>query len=491
MQARVKKLLTVTLLVVTLSCWGHSFLPEKGNPSHWEDFRNIFNGYGDDAFWELSKKISSGIDWDTFTVNDSSEGVIKKINKKGFPGLFKEKFGAGPKENHRILGHLWGLNDDIPEETLDFLCKQYPGKKREIIEVWRAFVNDINNEAVRLTGLPKKQANAFAAFLYDIHLLGDIEPDNTRIDLVLDEKQIVKSIEKNVDIIFKNKPKYANLIKERLQKVLRSGGERQQLAQALMTELYNLKIGDMLKMTWGKTLKTQYSIDRAIAANASRAARPISKIHGIRRVGKKAADFVKRPGVKFVRGILQEHTINGKLVTTLSVPISPALKAGGSAGVMTLIFTEGVTVYKFANGTITEEEFIRESAKNCGGALTVGTTTFVLVALGATPTGWVVIGAGIAAELVYEVAFDYVYKEFATPLITMDDLIGKLPTSLQRRRGAFNHDGFESFLEANQKRFSLLEFADTQDSPLDIPRRNSALDYFENKKSSLEIGVTK
>ena len=165
---------------------------------------------------------------------------------------------------------------------------------------------------------------------------------------------------------------------------------------------------------------------------------------------------MKRPGVKFVRGILQEHTINGKLVTTLSVPISPALKAGGSAGVMTLIFTEGVTVYKFANGTITEEEFIRESAKNCGGALTVGTTTFVLVALGATPTGWVVIGAGIAAELVYEVAFDYVYKEFATPLITMDDLIGKLPTSLQRRRGAFNHDGFESFLEANQERLSLL-----------------------------------
>ncbi|MBO7328423.1 MAG: hypothetical protein J6W00_06605 [Lentisphaeria bacterium] len=454
MQARVKKLLTVTLLVVTLSYWGHSFIPEKGDPSHWEDFRNIFNGYGDDAFFELSKKISSGIDaTQKFDVYDSLEG--KWVTKKGLPALFNEKIGS-LHENHRILGRGWGLNDKILKETLEFLCKDYPGKEHEVIKIWNGFVNDINKEAVRLTGLPQKQANAFASLLYDIHLLGDIEPNNTRIDLVLDEKRIVKNIENNVDIIFKNKPEYAKLIKKRLQKVLRSGGERQQLAQALMTELYNLRIDDMLKMTWGKTLKTQYSIDRAIAANASRAARPISKIHGIRRVGKKAADFVKRPGVKFVRGILQEHTINGKLVTTLSVPISPALKAGGSAGVMTLIFTEGVTVYKFANGTITEEEFIRESAKNCGGALTVGTTTFVLVALGATPTGWVVIGAGIAAELVYEVAFDYVYKEFATPLITMDDLIGKLPTSLQRRRGAFNHDGFESFLEANQERLSLL-----------------------------------
>ena len=284
MQARVKKLLTVTLLVVTLSYWGHSFIPEKGDPSHWEDFRNIFNGYGDDAFFELSKKISSGIDaTQKFDVYDSLEG--KWVTKKGLPALFNEKIGS-LHENHRILGRGWGLNDKILKETLEFLCKDYPGKEHEVIKIWNGFVNDINKEAVRLTGLPQKQANAFASLLYDIHLLGDIEPNNTRIDLVLDEKRIVKNIENNVDIIFKNKPEYAKLIKKRLQKVLRSGGERQQLAQALMTELYNLRIDDMLKMTWGKTLKTQYSIDRAIAANASRAARPISKIHGIRRVGK-------------------------------------------------------------------------------------------------------------------------------------------------------------------------------------------------------------
>ena len=121
---------------------------------------------------------------------------------------------------------------------------------------------------------------------------------------------IVKNIGKNVDILFKEKPRYAELIKKRLQRVLKAGGKnRQQLSQALMTELYNLRIGDMLKETWGKTLKIQYSADRAIAANASRVARPISKIYGIRRISRKAADFAKRPGIKFVRGVLQEHVI--------------------------------------------------------------------------------------------------------------------------------------------------------------------------------------
>lgn len=456
--------MTIALVIVTLSCWGH-----PSAKLHYEDFQNVFNGYGDDAFKKLSYKISSGIDHE-------------------LPTLFRQQIGKIPG-NHRILGHGWTLNDAIPKETLELLSKTHPGREKEIIQLWRSFAKHLQEESVRLTGLSKRQATALATMLYDIHLLGDLEPGNKELRYVLSADDIVNNINKNTDILFKNKPEYSALIKKRLQKILKSGGKDKQLvAQELMTELYNLRLGDMLKTTLGKTLKTQYSIKRAIAANASRKARPISKIYGIRRAGKKAADFVKRPGVKFVRGVLQEHVINGKVVTTLSVPISPALKAGGSAGVMTLIFTEGVTVYKFANGTITEEEFIRESAKNCGAALTIGTTTFVLIALGATPTGWVVIGAGIAAELVYEVAFDCVYKEFTTPLITMDDLIGKLPTSLQRRRGAFNHDGFESFLEANQKRLSLLEFADTQDSPLDIPRRKSALDYFENKKSPLEIG---
>lgn len=460
----IKKIIIALLVCIGYCCFGH-----PSAKLHYEDFKTIFNGYGDEVFEELSYKVSSGID-------------------NELPTAFRQQFGKIPG-NHRILGHGWTLNDSIPRETLELLSKEYPGKEKEIIKLWQIFARNLQSEAVRITGLPKAQANAFASLLYDIHLLGDLEPGNKMLEYVLSSDDIVSNINKNVDILFRNKPEYAALIKRRLSDVAKRGGKDPQIvAQRIMTELYDLRMGDMLKTTWGKTLKSHYSIDRAIAANTKRVARPIAKIAGIRKVGKTATDFTKRLGVKFVRGILQEHVVNGKTVTTLSVPISPAIKVAGAAGVMTLVFTEGVTVYKFANGTITEEDFIRESAKNCGASIVVGTATYVLVALGATPTGWVIIGAGITAELVYEVAFEVIDKEFATPLITMDDIIGRLPTEIQQRRGAFNDSGYKSFLEANQARLSSLEFADTKESPFEYGNNNSALDYFENKKSPLEIG---
>lgn len=462
-----KKLLTILVATGTLYCWAHPSVR-----MHYEDFQNIFNGYGDEAFKELSYKISSGID-------------------NELPILFRQQIGKVPG-NHRILGHGWTLNDSIPRRILASLSKAYPGKEKEIIELWQGFARKLIEESMRLTGLPKNQATALASMLYDIHLLGDFEPGNKELMYVLSPDDIVKNIYKNIDTLFKNKPEYAGMIRKSLQRVLKAGWKDKQLeAQSLMTELYNLRMGDMLKTTLGNSLKTQYSIDRAIAANASRAARPISKIAGISRISRKAADLGKRPGTKFMRGMLQEHVIDGKAVTTLSVPIPPAVKAGVSTGVMTLIFTEGVTVYKFSNEKITEDEFIRESAKNCGAAITVGTATFVLVALGGTPTSLAVIGVGITAELIYEVAFDHVCKEFATPTITMEDLLGKLPTELQRRRGAFNHDDFQSFLEVNQKHLSILEIIDTQEqeSILGVHRKkNSILDIGEDKKSQLEIG---
>ena len=468
MLKKIQNLLLFLLTSVPIVCFAHG-----SAKLHYDDFTGIFNGYGDDAFKELSYTISSGIDHD-------------------LPEAFRQQLGKIPG-NHRILGHGWTLNDSIPQETLNLLAKNYPGKEKEIIELWRTFVKRINGEAVRLTGLPPKQANALASLLYDIHLLGDLEPDNTLIKLVLPEDQIIRNIEKNTEILFKNKPEYISFLKKRLIKVLKRGGKNQQaVAESLMTELYSTRMGDMLYATWGNTLKTKYSIDRAVLANARRAeriARPIAKIPGMKRIPKEAADFAKIPGVKFTRGLLQEHKINGKTVRTLSIPISPA-KASISAGVMTLVFTEGITVYKFSRGSISEEEFIKESAKNCGGAIVAGTATYVLVALGATPTGWIVIGTGITTELVYEVAFEWIYKEFARPTISMKDILGYLPTEIQQRTSVFDESGFESFLEIHQKRISSLEFTNQAESPFEYSTQsNSPLDNFTKKKSPFEIGI--
>ena len=203
----------------------------------------------------------------------------------------------------------------------------------------------------------------------------------------------------------------------------------------------------------------------------------INKIKEIKRIPKKVTEFAKNAKVKFVRGFLQEYNnIKLKNIKTLSVPVAAKhLKVAGSAGVMTLVFTEGITVYKFTSGNISEEQFIKESAKNCGAAIVAGSATWVIVALGATPTGWAVIGVGITADLMYEVAFKQLEKEFSTPTITMDDLLGKLPTSLQNRRGAFNHDGYDSFLEINKKRLTAFDYFES---------KKTSFDYFESKKTT-------
>ena len=151
-------LLALGVLICSV-CYGH------GSASlHYDDVLCVFNGYGDADFMELCKDISSGID-------------------NELPRRFRELVGPVPG-NHRILGHGWTLNEAIPKETFDKLVARYPGKEKEVIEIWRNFARNINEVAYLKSGLPKSQANALASFIYDIHLLGDLEPDNKLIDIV-------------------------------------------------------------------------------------------------------------------------------------------------------------------------------------------------------------------------------------------------------------------------------------------------------------------
>ena len=501
------KILILLLLTITIfNCFAFSFehkktiKGEKIDITHWQEFQIVFAGYGnDESFKDLARFISSGID--------------DKIKKR-----FEEKIGKLP-DNHRILAHPWGLSDKIPQDILNIIKNKHPGMEEEFITIWKDFVNEIIEKTMRVTGLPKAQAKAFAALIYDIHLIGDIEPGNTRIDLVMNIKKIVSDIKKNVDILFKNKPKYAQLIKKYLDKILKEKiSNPHLLAEKIMTILFDSRIGTMLDDTLGTTLKIKHTPESVITANTLRKERTlemdkvkkllninepqkinklndtnrISKIQAIKSIPKKVANFAKNSKVKFVRGLLQEHkNIKLQNLKTLSVPVAAKhFKVAGAAGVMTLVFTEGITVYKFANGNISEEQFIKESAKNCGAAIVTGSATWVIVALGATPTGWAVIGVGITADLMYEVAFKQLEKEFSTPTITMDDLLIKLPTSLQRRRGAFNNNGFEDFFETNKKRLTAFDYFENKKTAFDyFENKKTTFDYFENKKTAFDIGI--
>ena len=330
----VKKIFLSVLfsLVLSFLCFAHG-----DKVMHYKDFIGVFNGYGDKPFQDLSYSISEGID-------------------SKLPVMFRERIGSIPG-NHRVLGHGWALNDAIPRQTLDYLCQTYPGKEKEIIDIWRTFAKQITGDAVSTTGLPTKQANAFASLLYDIHLLGDVEPDNKLIDLVLSPKSIVRNINKDSRILFQNNPQYADLIQRRLFLVMRQmkGKNPQVTAQILMDELHRLHMGDMLKNTWGNTFKPEYSIDRVIAANERLAQRTLQRVPGsqeqklaiTRPMAKKSDFYQKRADGKMLHpGFL---ACDGRLLL--------AVKEGSKTALVVFAVEGGIASYQYFHGDILKQSY--------------------------------------------------------------------------------------------------------------------------------------
>jgi hypothetical protein len=211
---------------------------------HFKDVAAVFNGYGDDkSFKELFEVVSGGLD-----------------NK--FPEMFRVAVGGSVPGNHRILGHGWTLNAAIPKDILEKLeAGKNHGKKKEIIEAWAEFARGCIAKSEELSGLPKNQANALASIIYDVHLVGDLEPENKRIDIVLELGEIVKNIEKDCETLFVNKPQYSEFVNKKLDEAMKSKLLYKEKATLIMKTLYGLRIGTMLYDAWGKTLKFEYSPD--------------------------------------------------------------------------------------------------------------------------------------------------------------------------------------------------------------------------------------
>jgi hypothetical protein len=227
---------------------------------HFDDVKSVFAGYGDDkSFKALFRAVSGGLD------ND-------------LPKAFTNAIGPIPG-NHRILGHGWTLNAAIPRATMEKLEERYPGKKKEIIDVWSQFARGCIEKSEELSGLPKKQANALASLIYDIHLIGDLEPDNKLIEPVLELGEIVKNIKKDCETLFLSKPQHSEFVSKKLDEIMKSKLPYQEKASLVMQTLYELRIGTMLHDTWRKTLKFAYSPDANVNAReriAKKVAAPVA-----------------------------------------------------------------------------------------------------------------------------------------------------------------------------------------------------------------------
>jgi predicted house-cleaning noncanonical NTP pyrophosphatase (MazG superfamily) len=112
--------------------------------------------------------------------------------------------------------------------------------------------------------------------IYDIHLIGDLEPDNKLLEDVLELGEIVKNFNKDCETLFINKPEYSELIAKKLEEAMKSELPYQEKAQLVMSELYKLRLGSMLHQTWGKTLKFKYSADANVNDRAAVTPRPVT-----------------------------------------------------------------------------------------------------------------------------------------------------------------------------------------------------------------------
>lgn len=373
---------------------------------HYREFSIVFNGYGDDGFKELCKRISTGVDTE-------------------LPDAFRKAIGKVPG-NHRVLGHGWTLDGAIPKETLKFLESTFPGKRGEIIDVWAQYVKRVKEISRTITGLPPAQADAFAAMLHDIHLLGDLEPGNVVTKYVLSPKDIAKHFSKQSRILFRNRPELAHAIEKSLKNITRLNLTDDVMARAIIDALAECKVGDKLHLAH-PGMKIPYSEKWVASAEKKVASRLFERVPGVgdstegktyRRRGLRQKDFAKtadinprKPSRVLAPGLL---TADGRLMVSL--------KAGASDGLVVFAIEAGIATYSYAKGNINNPEYQEKLVDAAIKGTSVGSAVAVSVLLGAGPGGWVVLAVGIGAYEISDFAVNSWRMSQKQKYLTFEDL---------------------------------------------------------------------
>lgn len=435
--------------------------------THREVTEAILGGFGGDDFREFFDSTSGAID------------SMAKDFEEHFPEMTK-KFSPW---THRLMGHSWSLDEEVPDWVLDKLEKEYGVSRKKAFAYCKRYQEKIIKKAMEMTGLPKDKAIAFASLVTDLHHLQDLEPGNSVVKQVARIKKVVANLNRHIDTLLAENPKLAAVIRNRLNSALnaclKEGLSEMEIAKRMIDALLDCRLGTAIHSCTKKTMKLVYSIDRVIEANA-RAAAARAKAAAIKAAAKankaatvggfkkslstsakyttvatKTGDDVtaktvettaKKAGyknTKMVRGLLQKVTTKqGGESFILSVPVAgSAAIEGVSTGVLTFVISEGFTAVGFAKGEMTEDAFWVETWKNAGAAVVDGVAVAVVCCLGFGPAGVVAIAVGVGAYIIYEVVFNVLYDINKFKGITLDDYLGVMPTEIQRRPSAFDYEG--------------------------------------------------
>ncbi len=451
-------------------------VPQQASPygkaqTHLEVTEAILGGFGGDDFRELFDATSGAVD----AMADEFE--------KAFPEM-KKGFNAW---SHRLMGHGWALDEQVPEAVLKTLETDYGITRKQAQKFCEMYKDKIIKKVIQLTGLPEGKATAFASLIIDLHLLEDLEPGNTAVKHVARIEKIIQNINRHLEVLLADDPRWVPGVKKALlntlEQLVKNGATEKEAAKMVLDTLTTLRIGDRIHICYKDRLKLSWDPNRIVMANekAAKARAALAAKEAAKEAAAKAnkaatvgefkktlsssakyttvatktgeevtaktvENTAKKAGyknTKMVRGLLQKVTTKqGGESFILSVPVAgSAAIEGVSAGVLTFVISEGFTAVGFAKGEMTEDAFWVETWKNAGAAVVDGVAVAVVCCLGFGPAGVVAIAVGVGAYIIYEVVFNVLYDINKFKGITLDDYLGVMPTEIQRRPSTFDYEG--------------------------------------------------
>ncbi|WP_319202168.1 hypothetical protein [uncultured Ilyobacter sp.] len=445
--------------------------------------------------------FSSGNNKELRLAAKNISSIVDDINKIPF-GDVSKKFGV---EGHRNWGH-WGFSGSIPFERNEYLQNLIKEgvTKQEIVSAWRNQVDAMTDEVIKYTGLPRKQAKAFAGLIYSDHILMDYLDSKT--SALQDIKYIHDDIIKNTSAIFGKESVQAKNIENGLRKIPKKFVTKENIVRSTIKTIEKENLGEKMGEIYSKNFQDhkiklatkelvkknepqQKSFSKKeVARNAAFVAGFISTVgngwkvyNEEREIEEAIINVAEDTGTTYAAVYVSEGIIEkvGEkyVVTALTKDgVNISTKLIGTSlnyGLATFIFDETRTIYYLSKGKISLNEFTEDTVKAGVRAAITGGAATCAVALGIVPGGAVVTAISIGGYIVADAGIKKYESALAQSYFDIEHVLGSVSKELLNRKGL-------GYISNNS--FGI-DYTPSNTSGIDyIPNNSPGIDYIPGKR---------
>lgn len=141
------------------------------------------------------------------------------------------------------------------------------------------------------------------------------------------------------------------------------------------------------------------------------------------------------------------------IITTISRGIGRALGAGAGVGLGVFIFDLTNNTYAFANGDMSENEFIKETSKSLIEGVASATAVYCTMLLVSSPGGPLLMAVSIGSYIIVNNTVNHLERIRKRNFVTIEDIIWQLPVAIKVKKTAMDYELFvdsKSVLESNK-----------------------------------------